>query len=227
MRRLRRAGPTTIALILGFTLLAGCLPTQPSAGRGTPVRKVLVLGDSMTFGLFSATPRLHEKLVGPMADRGISLVVSGGAGDTPLLPWPGSPPWSALMKGLVADHDPDMVIVQSTLFPDPTGPRQTAYRAAMTELLDLARSRGAHVYVVSHPTPPGATDRTSRDVAQAIQRDIAASRGISTIPLDWWLGRCAGWASPDGWHLSEAGQRCHALAVTAAVDQLRARNGPR
>jgi hypothetical protein len=50
-------------------------------------------------------------------------------------------------------------------------------------------------------------------------------RGVSFIPLDFWLDRCAGGYVADGWHLSGTGQSCHALALTLAVDQLRAVNG--
>ncbi len=223
---MRRAGVTAVAV--GLLLLAGCLPTEPSAGRGTPVHRVLVVGDSLTYGLFGVTPRLHEKLAKPMADRGIQLVVAGGAGDSPLAPWPGNPRWADLLRGSVADLDPDMIVLQATTFPySADAGRQAEYLAAITEVLDIATSRGAHVYLVANPAPPGPDERDNRDVAQSLQAQAAAGRGISTIPLDWWLAHCANGTGADGWHLSDAGQRCHALAIILAVDQLRARNGPR
>jgi hypothetical protein len=125
------------------------------------------------------------------------------------------------MRWWIADQDPDMVIIQSTLFVNPTPERQQEYRAAITELFDIAQSRGAHVYIVSHQLAPNPKDHDEALVAQGIQGDVAASRGISTIPLDWWIARCPSPTLLDGWHLTANGEDCYADGISAAVDQLK------
>ena len=225
MGRLRRAR-TSLLLMLAALVLVGCLPSAPATGRSTPVRRVLVLGDSMSWGLFGLSPRLHEPLGRAMSGRRIEVAISGAPGDTPLDPWPGSPTWVDRLRHDVATFDPDVVVLQSTLLAGAEDPaRQAAYRATFAELFDIAQSRGAHVYTVAHPTPPGGGELAVRDVVQRLQAEAATGRGISTIPLDWWLARCRGGTITDGWHLSDAGQGCHALAITLAVDQLRRQVG--
>lgn len=212
-----------LALVGVLTLLsAACLPAQPSIGRAGPLRKVLVLGDSFTYGLFGTTPQLHGSLGHLLGDRGLSLHVTGFPGESPVDTWPGHLPWSLRMQHEVETWNPDMVVIQSTLFPDADSPaRRAAYSRAIEELITIARSRDAHVYLVSHPGAPTAKERHERDVAQNLQARAAAGRGISTIPLDWWMQRCEGGTVRDGWHLSAKGQNCHALAITFAADQLR------
>lgn len=205
---------------------AACQPAAPSAGRATPVRKVLVLGDSVSFGLFGTTPRLHEPLTRLLADRGVDVHLTGFPGETPIDTWPGHLSWGLRMRHEVTTWNPDMIVIQSTLFPGADAPaRRSAYSSAMDDLIAVARSRGAHVYLVSHPAPLTGPERHERDVAQQLQATAAAGKGISTIPLDWWMARCAGGTVSDGWHLSAKGQNCHALAIAAAVDQLRAKVG--
>jgi hypothetical protein len=220
----RRTRALAIAAAIALALVAtSCLPAAPAKGRATPLRRALILGDSITWGLFGTTPRLQDSLVGPLTDRGIAMIIDGFPGDEPLEPWPGQPAWSDRLEHDVAAYDPDVVIVQTMLFPNPDDPaRQAAYRTAFSHLLDLASSRGAHVYIVSHPSPVDAAERHARDVAQSLQAAVAAGRGVSTIPLDWWIAHCDHPTIPDGFHLTTSGQRCHALADVAALDQLRA-----
>jgi hypothetical protein len=223
---MRAPARSALALLAvpALLLLVACQPAQPSSGRGTPVRQVLLLGDSLSFGLFGTTPQVHQPLRQRMAARGVSVVVDGFPGENPVDRWPGNPSWEERMQAWIAGQNPDMVVIQTTLFPDAHVPlRQFAYGAAFRRLVDIAQSRGAHVYVVSHPAPPPGAERRNWEIAQRIQADAVAGRGISTIPLDRWLANCRGGFVADGWHLSGEGQRCHADAVTAAVDQLRSR----
>jgi lysophospholipase L1-like esterase len=223
MRATARALLVLLA-IPALLLLAACQPAQPSGGRATPVRQVLVLGDSISFGLFGTTPRVHSQLGQRMTARGINVVVDGFPGENPVDRWPGNPTWEERMRAWIAGQNPDMVVIQTTLFPDADVPlRQFAYGVAFRRLVDIAQSRGAHVYIVSHGAPPPGVERRNWEIAQRIQADVVAGRGISTIPLDRWLANCRGGFLSDGWHLGAEGQRCHADAVTAAVDQLRAR----
>ncbi len=228
-QRLRRRGLRSGAAALAVALVAvaaGCRPAEPATGRAGRVRVVLVLGDSVTYGLFGTTPRLHERLARRLADQHVRLVVDGFPGETPIDTWPGNPSWADRLRGDIERENPDMVVIQSMLFPSATDPaRQDAYRAAIRGLYDIAQSRGAHVYVVSHPEPPVASERDELRVAQRLQAEEASGRGISTIPLDWWLNRCKGAYVTDGWHLSAKGQECHASAVAVAVAQLRAAVG--
>jgi hypothetical protein len=226
--RISRQTTAVLALVAATVLVAGaCLPAQPSGGRGTPVKRVLVMGDSLVHGLFGTTPKVTGPLTSALADRGVQVRFDGFPGETPIDTWPtNSTGWIQRMQAQISSFDPDMVVIQSMLFPDPGNPsRQALYQAAVGTLLDIAQSRGAHVYLVNHHSPPGAFERLSRDVAQSIQARVAAGRGISTIPLDWWLANCAAPYVPDGWHLSAQGQNCHTLAVVSAVDQLRGVNG--
>lgn len=205
--------------------LGACQPERPSAGRGTPVRKVLIVGDSITWGLFGTTPRLHERLGPMMAARGLSTRIIGFAGGNIIDPWGNQPRWVDATLNQVRTWDPDVIIVQSTLFPGGQDPaRQRVYERSVRDLMNVARSRGAHTYIVAHPEPNNAAQRAEKNIAQYLQAFVAGP-GVSRIPLDWWMDRCQGWASYDGWHLSGKGQDCHALAIVAAVDQLRARTG--
>lgn len=218
--------PRTLRICVLAVLVAlfasACLPSTPSSGRATPVRRVLLLGDSVTYGLFSTSPRVHEPLSAMLADRGVGLHVTGFPAENPIFTWPGHLSWSLRMRHEIETWNPDMVVIQTMLFTDADRPeRVAAYRSAIAELMDLAKARGAHVYIVSHHGVPGTSWARERDVAQSLQASAASSRGISTIPLDWWMQRCEGGVIGDGVHLTEAGQRCHALAITFAVDQLR------
>ena len=219
----------TVATIALAVMLAAsaCLPAQPSAGRGTPVKRVLVIGDSLVHGLFGTTRRVVEPLGAALADRGVATRFEGYPGETPIDTWPtNSSGWVERVRAQVASFDPDVVVIQSVLFPDPDNPaRRGQYLASMRSLLDIAQSRGAHVYLVNHHQAPGAFERHARNVAQDLQAQAAQGRGISAIPLDWWLANCSAPFTADGWHLSASGQRCHTLAVVHAVDQLRAVNG--
>ncbi len=181
------------------------------------------MGDSVVHGLFGATPRVHDRLAAALADRGVQLRIDGFPGETPIDTWPSNTlGWLDRMRTQIAQFDPDVVIVQSMLFPSPDDPaRRQHYLAVTRALLDVAQSRGAHVYLVNHPVPQGPAEAHARAVAQSLQAEAAAGRDISLIPLDWWLARCDGPYVWDGWHLSSAGQACHTLAVIAAIDQLR------
>jgi lysophospholipase L1-like esterase len=214
-----------LAVVLAMFLLAGCLPDKPSAGRGTPVRRVLVLGDSISHGLFGSTARVHEPLQQRLSQRKIAVRVAGNAAETPIDIWPGNPSWPNLMRWWVEAENPDMVIIQSMLFNDSANlARQAQYRTAMRQILDEAQRRGAHVYLVRHPVPAPRAEARNLAVAERLQAEAAAGRGISTIPLDTWINSCDRPFHTDGWHLGPNGQRCHADALVAAVDQLRDAN---
>ncbi len=186
------------------------------------MRRVLLLGDSITFGLFGTSPLVDKPLSTMLADRGVALHVTGYPAENPSFEWPDHLPWALRMRHEVDTWNPDMVIIQSMLFHDYAEPgRVDAYRAAIAELMDIAKSRGAHVYIVAHRSTRGAPEEAGRRVAERLQAEAAKSRGISTIPLDWWLARCQDPTIGDGIHLTSSGQKCNALAITMAVDQLR------
>lgn len=219
--RARRA-LTVLALATTATVLVGCLPAKPAAGRPGPVRRVALIGDSLTWGLFGTSPTVESPLRAKLAASGISLSVDGGPGDTIPVSWPGRFSWADQLQARIDRDDPDVVVIQSVLFVDADQPQnQAAYRAAAIRLLDIAQSRGAHVYFVRHHRPTNATERRAADVAEAIQADVAKDRGVELIPLEWWLARCRGAFLPDGWHLSGNGVECWANAANAAVNQLR------
>jgi hypothetical protein len=123
---------------------------------------------------------------------------------------------------LIDAEDPDMVVIQSVLFVGADDPaRQEEYATAIADLYDIAQSRGAHVYIEAHHHALDPLARHEMEVAQRMQAEAAVGRGIEVIPLDWWIARCDHPVLLDGWHLTAAGQECHADAVIAAVDQLR------
>lgn len=226
VRRRRRTTTTILVLVvLGALLLGACQPERPSDGRGTPVRRVLVVGDSITFGIFGTTPTIRPALLERMGARGIATRIVGFPGNNLLEPWEGQPSYADEVRYHVASFDPDMVVIQSIAFPQGADPaRQQAYVRAATEVIRLARARGAHVYIVSHHDPRDPVIRQQKQIAEFIQGAVAGP-GVSKIPLDWWMSNCRQPTGSDGWHLSASGQECHAAAVTAAVDQLRGRNG--
>jgi lysophospholipase L1-like esterase len=214
---LRRLGLAATALLF---LATACLPAAPAAGRPGPVRRVLVLGDSITFGAVGASPGVGPDLERLMGDRGLELRVIGYPASTPLAAWDGVP-WSDKLAYSVAAWDPDMIVIQSILFPGGADPaRHDAYRSAVARLFDIARSRDAHTYVVHHARPPREPEGSELAVAEQLQAEAALGRGIEAIPLDEWLGYCDSPYISDGWHLSASGQKCHATAIAGAVDQL-------
>ena len=212
-----------VPLVALLGVLVGCLPAAPATGRPGPVRKVAVLGDSLTYGLFGTSPSVEQPLRTRLAASRISLTIDGGPGDTIPMSWPGRPSWADQLQARIDRDDPDVVIIQSVLFVDAQVPaNQAAYRAAAARLLDIAQSRGAHVYFVRHHRPTDETERRAAEIAESIQAEVAAGRGVEFVPLDWWLARCSGGAYlKDGWHLSANGVRCWADAANAAVNQLR------
>lgn len=219
-RRARRLGVAAIAA-LAF-VATSCLPASPATGRNTPVRKVALIGDSLSWGLFGTTPRIEQPLRDRLAASGIAFTLDGGPGDTLDTPWPGSARWEDKLRQRIAADDPDVVIIQSVLFPGAGDPAKDAsYLAAASRLFDIAQSRGAHVYIVAHHPPTNPTEFLAAIRAQQLQAQAAAGRGIATIPLDWWMARCPGAFVFDGFHLSATGVACHADALNAAVNQLR------
>lgn len=213
----------SIALVaLLVTFAAACLPAAPSAGRGGPVRKVAIIGDSLTWGLFGTSPTAEAPLRSKINAGGALVTLDGGPGDTLATPWPGHTSWAQQLQTRINTFDPDVVIIQSVLFPGADNPANwNGYRAAASQLLDIAQSRGAHVYFVSHHRPTNATEFRAAQIAEQLQTEAAANRGVSKIPLNWWLDRCQRPFLGDGWHLSGNGVECLANAMNAAVNQLR------
>lgn len=213
--------------LLGFTLVAtACLPAAPSAGRPGHIGKVEVVGDSLTWGLFSATPWIRTEMEKRMYVRRMSFTMDGGPAENAMQTFLDPTPWVDRLAARIAADNPDVIIIQSSLFDAPDTPgRQDAYRAAFAALIDMAKSRDAHVYLVTNHVPPDAKLAAELDVAERIQRDVVAGRGISMIPVDLWLDTCKGAFIPDGIHLTQAGVECEANGLTAAIDQLRKQAG--
>ncbi|HBX76132.1 MAG TPA: hypothetical protein DEG43_00660 [Acidimicrobiaceae bacterium] len=200
--------------------ITACLPPAPSAGRGERVRSVVVLGDSITWGFFGVTPGIQDPLSSRLAKRGISLRLLGFPGDSIAAPWPGRTDWPTQLQRSVSEDNPDVVIIQSLLFPESADQAARAdYLAKAQELIRIAQSRGAHVYLVRHQRGFGGQAEES-NIAEALQQQAAEGKGVATIPADWWLDRCEDPYIPDGFHLTERGSECFSNAVNAAVNQL-------
>jgi hypothetical protein len=161
-------------------------------------------------------------LTSRLEKSGIEVSFDGYPGETVIHPWPGQPPWTEILRTRIDSFDPDVVIIQSVLFPYSEEPgAHELYLSQMTALFDIAQSRGAHVYIVSHQTPTNATEAAAKQVAQELQARAAQGRGIGVIPLDWWIAHCRKPFVADGWHFSANGVACWADAANAAVNQLR------
>jgi hypothetical protein len=220
----RSKGLKVLAVVLALTVLAACQPERPASGRATPVRKVLLIGDSITHGLFGISPRVHGFLDPQLDRRGIDLQIGGFSAETPLFHWKerGNPSWRLYLKDRIDRWNPDVVIIQTMLFPDGGNPyKQAEYLEQMKILIDTAQSRGAHTYVVRHPRPPEAQERYELEIAERLQLQAGAGKGVSQIPWDWWGTRCRGGFLGDGWHLTAQGQTCFTNSLLAAIDQLR------
>jgi len=213
----------SLLLSVAVAMLAtACLPGAAAPGRPGPVRKVAVIGDSLTFGLFGTTPGVGDQLRSRLAASGVSVSFDGGPGDTLDTPWPGHPSWIEQLQARIDRDDPDVVIIQSILFPGAEdAAKQDSYYRAAIKLLDIARSRGAHVYLVSHHRPTNSVEFNAAEIAERLQDAAAQGRGVEKIPLNWWIAHCRSPFAFDGWHLSADGERCWADAVNAAVNQLR------
>ena len=196
----KRALVALVLVLVTVLVASACLPAAPSRGRGTPVKRVLVMGDSLVHGLFGTTPKVTGPLTAALSDRGVQVRFAGYPGETPIDTWPtNSTGWIQRMQAQIASFDPDMVIVQSVLFPDPDNSAcQQLYAAAMTTLLDIAQSRGsARVSGESPPCPwcfrtavsqrrPGPSgtssgwardlDHSARLVARQLQRRLRLRR---------------------------------------------------
>lgn len=225
----RRSIPAVPArLLVAATVLVmvsgvACQPAPPS-GRPAAVRRVVLLGDSLTWGLFTATPSVRPALQPALARRGIHLTMIGAPGSTPSQPWPGTVPWDRQLADAMAE-DPDVVVIQTMLFPGGAADvdLQARYREAVRVLVDIAQARGARVLRVTHPVAPDPVVARETFVAQAIQAEVTAGRAVGVVPLNAALARCRAPFMPDGFHLSASGERCHAAAVVAAIDALRRR----
>ena len=130
-------------VILSLAVLAtACLPAKTATGRPGPVRKVALLGDSLTFGLFGTTPGVADPLRQRLSASGISVTIDGGPGDTLQTPWPGHANWAELLQARVDQDDPDVVIIQSILFPGAEDPaNHDSYLRAAQKLVDIGQSR--------------------------------------------------------------------------------------
>ena len=129
---------STLFLVLAIALLAtACLPSKTAAGRPGPVRKVALLGDSLTFGLFGTTPGVADPLRERLGASGLSVTIDGGPGDTLQTPWPGHANWADLLQARIDQDDPDVVIIQSILFPGAENPaNHDSYFRAAQKLLE-------------------------------------------------------------------------------------------
>jgi len=218
-----RRNVTVLSVLLVAVVGAACQPPPPS-GRNTPVRRVVLVGDSVSWGLFLSTPAVRSDLEPQLRRRGIRFTLIGGPGETPLMPWPGRAPWSDDLARVVAAENPDVVIIQTMLFPNAADPGlHEQYRAAVRRLYDIAQSRGARVFRATHPVAVNPAVAQETFIAQTIQADEAANRGIGVIGINTALERCAQPFIPDGFHLSASGQKCHAGALMAAINLLRRR----
>lgn len=221
---MRRLAPAAIAALL--IVATGCLPAAPSVGRPGPISKVELIGDSVSWGLFGTTPWVRTEMEQRMYVRRMSFSMDGGPAENAISTFTSPTPWVDRLAARIAADDPDVIVIQSSLFDGATDPaKQEAYRTAFTALVDVARSRDAHVYVVFNHTPPDPKLASELAIAQWLQAEVIAGRGISTIPMAEWMDRCPGGYIGDGVHLTDAGTRCYANALTAAIDQLRKQVG--
>lgn len=185
-----------------------------------------MIGDSLTWGLFTATPWIRTEMEKRMYVRRMSFSMDGGPAENALQTFLSPTPWVDRLAARVAATDPDVIIIQSSLLNAPDTPgRQDAYRAAFAALVDVARSRDAHVYIVKNHVPPNPQLANELAIAEGIQAEVVANRGISTIPVDLWMDTCQGAFIADGIHLTDAGVQCAANGLTAAIDQLRKQVG--
>lgn len=210
-----------LACVTSALALAACLPPAPSAGRNTPVRKVTIIGDSITHSNFGVSPKSHEAIRSNLGPIGVSVRFLGYPGDSMYRPWPGQPDWRALIRADVSANNPDVIVLQSINLPvAATKENDATYVQRVGAIFDEAQRRGAHVYLVRHRYS-GPTRAAEFDRAQRLQARAATGRGIEIIPVDWWIDRCRGPLIDDGVHLTESGIQCYANALGAAVRQLK------
>jgi len=185
-----------------------------------------VIGDSVTWGLFGATPWIRTEMEKRMYVRRMSFTMDGGPAENAMQTFLSPTPWVDRLAARIAADDPDVIIIQSSLFDGADDPaNQDTYRRAFTALIDMATSRNAHVYVVTNHVPPDPKFASELAIGEWIQAQVIDGRGISTIPMDLWMDLCRGAYIADGIHLTDAGVQCYSNALAAAVDQLRKQVG--
>ncbi len=175
---LMRAIPVLFWLMLTTLAAASAYAQTPAAAPGSPVQRILVLGDSLSaeYGLTRGTgwvqllqERLNDEAPGnTVINASISGdTTSGGLGRLP---------------PLLAEHDPDIVIIELG--------GNDALRGLPLELTDknlrtmarAARDSGAQVIVVGMQIPPN-YGRTYANRFQATFGTVAEAEDAALVPF--------------------------------------------
>ena len=186
--------------------------------------RVLVFGDSWTYGSAASAPTLgYAYVLAELIDG--ETIVDGVRGSGYLKPGIDGPAYGERIASLEADIEPDLVIVQGSINDRAQG--AVGYREAVTAAWDaLAATYPGATIVVLGPAPhvlpvEAGTDRIDRDLTA-----LAEARGwayISPVADDWiteanYLDVIA--VDPGNRHPSTEGHRYLAEKLAAALADL-------
>jgi len=206
MKRHRLAVGLAAVLLV---LVTGC---QPPPVRTIDYRRVVILSDSLFwgFGLIPGNPQLQPILQPMLTGAGVELRMLGGSAATPL-----EQNWTAQLRAVVANWNPDLIILASTI-PVAVNDNRRLLAVEWAKLGFTAASRGADVWRIS---PPALVPGTLYD-AQYSQdlpglrslQDLGVKYGAPNRPvvldLQPTIDACPGGRTSDGLHFNETGQRC-------------------
>lgn len=211
-----------MALGLAVAALLAAVACTPPSARPAPYARVLLVSDSLMWGsaFIAGNPQLMPHLHPMLAERGVAVRILGGSAETPI-----EQSWPAKVRAEVTAWDPDLVILASVI-PTPDvreNPRRLAVGWSMTAF--QAAARGAEVWRIEPPDlVPGTwyDGRYSPDLAalraiQAFGAKVGAPDRSTTVDLGATLRDCPEARTPDGLHLTDAGQRCVATRLTGLI----------
>ncbi len=210
----------TADVILAMREPRGPVVTAPAAPEADGHRRVLLLGDSLLVG---AAP----EITGLFDSHGVETRFEGAPGTGPLTP---QGFWREELQVAVEEFDPDVVVIEACCNYNSEEPHRLyggtvvaadshemyqQWELAMLQLVSLAGSRGAQVFVVA--IPPPATPGAFASLAPRIDRLNQIYTGLGVPLIDWRAALPATERATDGLHLNDRADHLVSEATWQAV----------
>ncbi len=209
----RRTARLALIAIVTIVAVLGATACNVKPVRTTNYRRVLIVGDSLLHGSawLEGDPQLIPELQPLLAAKGVEVRLVGRSATTPV-----ENGWARQVKDQVASWDPDLVIAESIIPDDASGPTLQRLLLEWSALTYFATTRGADFWRIDPTAPvPGSyydglygSRLPGLRFAQSVAVRRAAANRPTIVDLAPAIATCPGGRNADGLHLTIAGQQC-------------------